>query len=99
MRMPTTTNNLDSPTELLRTAYSQLAFDQGALLPAVRLPQPDALGDWLDRGDWQSLAAQVGAEMIFFVDRDPVVVFARSDDSSPEVLRKLYERFSPLQDS
>jgi type I restriction-modification system DNA methylase subunit len=92
MRMPTTTNNLDSPTELLRTAYSQLAFDQGALLPAVRLPQPGALGDWLDRGDWQSLAAQVGAETIFFVDRDPVVVFAKSDDSSPEVLRKLYER-------
>lgn len=92
MSMPTTTNNLDSPVELLRAAYSQLAFDQGALLPATRLPQSGALGDWLDRGDWQSLAAQVGAETIFFVDRDPVVVFAQAKDSSGEVLRKLYER-------
>jgi type I restriction-modification system DNA methylase subunit len=90
--MVPTTNNLDSPAELLRTAYSQLAFDQGALLSAMRQPQPGALGEWLDRGDWQSLAAQVGAERIFFVDRDPVVVFAQAEDSSGEVLRKLYER-------
>ena len=90
--MVTTTDNLDSPAELLRTAYTQLAFDQGALLSATRLPQSGALGDWLDRGDWQSLAAQVGAETIFFVDRDPVVVFAQAEDSSGEVLRKLYER-------
>lgn len=84
--------NLDSPAELLTTAYSQLAFDQGALLSATRQPQPDSLGDWLDLGDWQSLAAQVGAETIFFVDRDPVVVFAQSEDNSSEVLRRLYER-------
>src|ERR1017187_10063790 len=92
MRMATTTNNMDSPVELLRAAYSQLAFDQGALLPATRQPQSGAAGNWLDCGDWQSLAAQVGAETIFFVDRDPVVVFARSEDGSPEILRKLYER-------
>lgn len=90
--MPTATYNLDSPAELLRTAYTQLAFDQGALLPAVRQPQSGALDGWLDRGDWQSLAAQVGAETIFFVDRDPVVVFAKSENTSQEVLRKLYER-------
>src|ERR1035437_2205927 len=90
--MATTTNNLDSPVELLQAAYKQLAFDQGALLSATRQPQSGALGDWLDRGDWQSLAAQVGAETIFFVDRDPVVVFAKSEDTSPEILRKLYER-------
>lgn len=85
-------SNLDSPTSLLQAAYKHLAFDQGALLSAVRQPQSEALGDWLDRGDWQSLAEQVGAETIFFVDRDPVVVFAKSDDSSPAVLRRLYEQ-------
>ena len=87
-----TTNNLDSPTDLLATAYKQLAFDQGALLSATRRPQSGASEDWLDRGDWQSLAAQVGAETIFFVDRDPVIVFAKVEDRSQEVLRKLYER-------
>jgi hypothetical protein len=90
--MATTSNNLDSPGELLRTAYSQLAFDQGALLSATRDPQPGRLGEWLDRGDWQSLAAQIGAEKIFFVDRDPVVVFAQAESGSTETLRKLYEQ-------
>ena len=90
--MVTTTYNLDSTTEFLSTAYTQLAFDQGSLRPAVLQPQAGASGDWLDRGDWQSLAAQVGAETVFFVDRDPVVVFAKSEDSSLAVLRQLYER-------
>lgn len=90
--MATTINNLDSPTDLLQAAYKQLAFDQGALLSAISQPPAGGSDDWLDRGDWQSLAAQVGAERIFFVDRDPVVVFARSDNNAPEVLRKLYEQ-------
>ncbi|MGD0010112.1 MAG: N-6 DNA methylase [Terriglobia bacterium] len=90
--MVTTNSNLDSPADLLTAAYKQLAFDQGALLFAMREPQSGTLEDWVDRGDWQSLAAQVGAESIFFVDRDPVVVFAKTEDSSPEVLRTLYER-------
>lgn len=90
--MVKTTDNFDSPAELLQSAYSQLAFDQGALLSAASLPQSDVLEDWLDRGDWQSLAAQVGAEKIFFVDRDPVVVFAQAKDGSGEVLRELYEQ-------
>jgi hypothetical protein len=92
MRMSETLNNPESPVELLKTAYSQLEFDRGALLPATRQPQSGAPGDWLDRGDWQSLAAQVGAEKIFFVDRDPVIVFAKVESSSQEDFRKLYER-------
>jgi hypothetical protein len=69
-----------------------LAFDQGALLSATSQPQAVVLPEWLDFGDWQSLAAQVGAETIFFVDRDPVVVFARSEDGSPYSLQKLYDQ-------
>ena len=48
--------------------------------------------EWVDRGDWQQLAAQVGAESIFFVDHDPVVVFAKPVDTTPGALRMLYER-------
>src|ERR1035438_6537830 len=91
-RMVKTNNSTDTPVELLNTAYKQLEFDQGALLPAVRHPQPGTQEDWLDRGDWQSLAAQVGAEKVFFVDRDPVVVFAKAEDGSPAVLRRIYEQ-------
>jgi hypothetical protein len=50
------------------------------------------LKDWIDRGDWQILAAQVGADSVFFVERDPVIVFAKSQDNSPAALRTLYER-------
>jgi Eco57I restriction-modification methylase len=90
--MATTTDNRDSDIDLLAAAYTQLAFDQGALLPAVPTPQLETMADWLDRGDWQLLAAQVGAERIFFVDRDPVVVFAKAKDVTPAALRALYER-------
>ncbi len=82
----------DSPNDLLQAAYEQLAFDQGALVSATDNPRTTTLKDWVDRGDWQSLAAQVGADRIFFVDRDPVVVFAKSEDGSSENLRALYER-------
>lgn len=85
-------NSLGSPIELLEAAYQQLAFDQGKLLPASRQPQADATGEWLDNGDWRTLAAQVGADALFFVDRDPVIVFAKSENSAPDVLRRLYER-------
>jgi hypothetical protein len=77
---------------LLKAAYKDLAFDQGALTFAAPSPQAAAAEHWVDRGDWQALAAQVGAESIFFVDRDPVIVFAKAEDSSAEHLRALYER-------
>jgi hypothetical protein len=85
-------NSLDSPSDFLATAYHQLDFEHGTLLNAARAPQAGEQQEWIEKGDWQFLAAEVGAESIFFVDRDPVIVFARTDDSSAEVLKKLYER-------
>ncbi len=85
-------SGLDSPADFLAAAYTQLAFDRGALLNAARIPQADVRSEWLDKGDWQYLAAEVGAERIFFVDRDPVVVFAKTDNPSADVLGKLYSR-------
>jgi hypothetical protein len=90
--MATPTDNPASAADLLNAAYQQLEFDQGALLSAARTPQPAAVADWIDRGDWQLLAAQVGAESIFFVDRDPVVVFAKAEDVRESASRGLYER-------
>lgn len=85
-------NDTDVPADFLAAVYEQLGFDQGALLPATAEPQPSALHDWVDKGDWQTLAAQVGAESVFFVDREPVVVFAKTADTTPVALRALYER-------
>jgi len=90
--MATPTDNPASAADLLNAAYRQLEFDQGALLSAATTPQPAAVADWIDRGDWLLLAAQVGAESIFFVDRDPVVVFAKAEDVTEGAPRGLYER-------
>ena len=85
-------DHLASPADLLAAAYQQLGFSEGALLPAMQQPQSSELKDWIDRGDWQTLAAQVGADSVFFVERDPVIVFAKAQDNSPAALRTLYER-------
>lgn len=82
----------DTSVELLKAAYGQLEFERGALFPAEKQPTAQTQQDWLDKGDWQSLAAQVGAEKIFFVERDPVVVFAKTEDGSPEALKKIYRQ-------
>ena len=90
--MITPTGNPDSAADLLEAAYQQLEFDQGALVSAALTPRVERMAEWVDWGDWQQLAAQVGAESIFFVDHDPVVVFAKSVDTTPGALRMLYER-------
>ena len=90
--MITMTDNLASAGDLLDAAYQQLEFDQGSLLSAASVPKPETIAEWVDRGDWQQLAAQVGAESIFFVEHDPVVVFAKTVDTAPRALRMLYER-------
>jgi hypothetical protein len=82
----------DAPADLLKAAYEHLGFDQGALVPATAEPQPSAMHEWVDKGDWQTLAAQVGAEKVFFVDREPVVIFAKTADMTPAELRAFYER-------
>ena len=90
--MVTTTANPASPSDLLDAAYRQLEYDQGSLLSAANTPQPELTEEWIDLGDWQQLAAQVGADRIFFVDRDPVIVFAKSIDDTDISIRTLYER-------
>lgn len=47
---------------------------------------------WLEKGDWLSLAKQVGIERVFFVRNNPVIVFARSHTDDQHVLRELYHR-------
>lgn len=90
--MLTTTVNPACPSDLLDAAYRQLEYDQGSLLSAAIAPQPELMEEWIDLGDWQKLAAQVGADRIFFVDRDPVIVFAKSTDDTEISIRTLYEQ-------
>lgn len=75
-----------SASALLDAVYRQLDFAEGTLLQAVTAS--GATGQeaaaWLEKGDWLSLAHEVGADKVFFVNDDPVVVFHRFDEEPSE---------------
>jgi hypothetical protein len=77
---------------LLNAAIIGLGFSEGQLLSADRQMSDATRGDWIEKGDWLSLAKFVGAEKIFFVEQNPVIVFARADTNDLPSLRELYNR-------
>lgn len=65
------------PRTLLERAYRDLDLVGGMLVDASA--SPALTGDsraWLEVGDWLLLAARVGAERVFFVNDDPVLIFS-----------------------
>jgi len=82
----------NSASELLETVYTALDLKRGDLLSADFSPTKETLEKWLNKGDWLSLASHVGAEKIFFVKDDPVIVFAKSESQDPETLRKIFNK-------
>jgi hypothetical protein len=73
----------DLPGSFLREAYRSLGYEKGTLLSAVSSPSPASseMREWLQKGDWLSLAKRVGADKVFFVNNDPVIVFCEIQDS------------------
>jgi hypothetical protein len=61
---------------LLERAYVDLDLVAGRLLPAATLRAEDDPDDWRSVGDWLLYAERVGAQHVFFVDDDPVLVFS-----------------------
>src|SRR5260370_9761379 len=66
-----------SPRAFLDEAYQSLGYEEGALLNAVDRPEPGTPEEeeWVEKGDWLALAHKVGADKVFFVRNDPVIVF------------------------
>lgn len=48
--------------------------------------------DWVEKGEWLTLAKQVGVEKIFFVENNPVVVFAELQDEDNGRWLKFFNR-------
>lgn len=68
--------------DILKSIIDRLDFSQGQLYdvsPNTRLLE---CSDWLNLGDWLTAARNAGAEKIFFVDNNPVVVFARCEQGN-----------------
>lgn len=89
--MPAVTSNKSSRL-LLDAAYTQLELDKGVLLPASKRPERQKEEEWIEKGDWQALAKDVDAEKIFFVDREPVAVFAELKTSDDASFREFYNK-------
>lgn len=64
--------------DILNIVYDQLDFNSGQLFDVTSQPLREiGQDDWLNKGEWLIAAKRAGAEKIFFVDNNPVVVFAR----------------------
>lgn len=72
----------------LETLYTELDFVSGDLLPAADNPSLcPKQRDWLEKGEWLAAAKRAGVEKVFFVENNPVAVFAEcgTDELSEKV--------------
>ncbi len=78
----------------LDRVYRDLDLVGGTLLDARVGPDAGITDDqWRSVGDWLLLAERVGAERVFFVDEDPVLVFSTlSPDAKREDILEMYRR-------
>ncbi len=83
---------MDSTRELLDAAYDDLDLRQGVLLDAADRPGDVTAEDWLERGEWLSLARSVNVEKVFFVESHPVLVFASSEHGDDQQIREAINR-------
>lgn len=83
----------ESPLSFLEEAYQSLGYKDGTLLDAVNYPDPLTKEgkEWLEKGDWLTLAYKAGADKVFFVENDPVLVFSAFEDTPSE--EQLLNRF------
>ena len=73
---------------LLNILYDELDFKGGGLYTATDKPLSGQSGiDWLEKGEWLSAAKRVGAEKIFFVENNPVAVFAECETALEEKVK------------
>ncbi|MDR1322214.1 MAG: N-6 DNA methylase [Gracilibacteraceae bacterium] len=70
---------------VLNMLYHTLDFRSGELFSALESPSAELdINDWLEKGEWLAAAKRAGAEKIFFVENNPVVVFASCGSGTPE---------------
>jgi len=70
---------------LLDLLYDKLDFKTGGLYSASNKPSSCRnRNDWIEKGEWISSAKKVGADKIFFVENNPVVVFSQCAEGLEE---------------
>jgi hypothetical protein len=81
----------------LDTLYEELDFQSGSLLPTAEEPTSDInADDWLEKGEWLAAGKRAGADKVFFVENNPVVVFAECDSDLLEEKARAFNRIWSL---
>ena len=82
------------PSGFLQAVYTELDYENGTLLAATEfsLATETERAHWLDKGDWLTTAKLVGAEKVFFVNSDPVIVFCEAPDNDPQTLLDIFRQ-------
>lgn len=71
--------------EILDIVYDKLDFKHGQLFDVIDKTSKDFnINTWIDKGEWFIAARRAGAEKIFFVDNNPVVIFAKYTGNEEE---------------
>lgn len=72
--------------DFLSVVYDQLDFNGGQLFDVISQPSKKiAQDDWLNKGEWLTAAKSAGAEKVFFVDNNPVVIFAKCENKDDKI--------------
>ncbi len=68
--------------------YEELDFKNGSLHSAVDNPSacPKCI-DWVEKGEWLAAAKRACADKIFFIDNNPIAVFAECGASLEEIVK------------
>jgi hypothetical protein len=93
---PSTKDHATS-TALLDVAYDELGLRSGVLLEASSAPRDEkGAAAWPELGDWLLSASRMKAERVFFVNGEPVVVFAECDEADvAELYRSAWSMARP----
>ncbi len=71
----------------LEKLYSDLDFQSGELFSVADTPNRLRKNEWLEKGEWLSAAKRAGAEKVFFVENNPIAVFAACGEDHTEKIR------------
>ena len=79
--------------DFLDAVYDKLDYRNGVLLDASKQPGVDLnLKEWLDKGEWLAAAKMAGAEKVFFIENNPVVLFSSCSSDDPADKIKAFNR-------
>ncbi len=81
--------------KILDTLYEELDFNNGSLFKASDRPTDiTEYNEWLEKGEWLSAAKRAGADKLFFVENNPVAVFAECGADYKEKIKDFNQLWS-----